>query len=149
MSNYYDDMYNQLIYSAMYPQGGTPGSITPEQNRELLRTASNLEDEMLRYQLRGRRERGDNELEGAFAEAYFPGYAHSIWMKERGLTQKGPEWLWEQRKSQSEQNRNKQYNRDWAEKQRGMLGMNTGGPTRYTSRLGLGDDRFGGFRRGR
>jgi len=64
MSNYYDNAFNQLLYASLYPQGETykedgetkryaPQNVSHYDERDLKRGASQMEDDMLRYQMGG------------------------------------------------------------------------------------------------
>jgi len=104
MSNYFDDLLDQILEQRRYPIGRSMKITVDGEERDVpiaeryqdqnkLRTArmeaSLGEDAMLRHQLGSKRKRR-GEAQGTYSEAWYPGIDQTVWSMKRGM---GPSWF--------------------------------------------------------
>ena len=132
MSNYYDYLMEMLL----------GGSSSPNDINTAESAASQLEDNMLREQLKKRykKSKHDGRPSGTYAGAEFPGMRYQLWQLESGMMPKLGKW--DPGESRQEEAARRKKQEDFARFQRQMLDMGGGQPRRNSTIL----DRFPRFR---
>jgi hypothetical protein len=70
--------------------------------------------------------KGSNVPRGAYAMAKFPGIEHQIWAQESGFLPKGYHWSSYLNETPEEKLKREKAQKEWAMRQKQMLGMDTG-----------------------